>query len=748
VKGEEQLIPVKETHEHLGTKALLQALQRFRDALHRRASTAPDITTRADVQAHVGRLEVKLIDLLQQQDQQDAQLPVNSAEVPCPYCDAVFDTENAMRIHAQLAHKDLPPRVASTPTQFVPRLHACGGLPPCRLFLRTFYRWQYLKEHIESGACDKLGGESLTKHPVKADSQAIAVQPSRDDNPPDTATGVSQNVPLCERLHFARQRHDWEALLRDPFMSLRLRAYMTKPLLSALALSNILFGTISALGASARMTDPSQGLNPEADIFAFCNPTLLQSKPARSSPPQPRDKEIEESLEGSTESTQPPKRPRPEPNLLMASRQQSAFNPRRQQRPPKNNGLSAEARLMARMLLYHEDQLAAQRMDKDFVLFMRQDYASIIPNLHAISVEWHAKKEEGAEGLTSSLRTLLLACLVKELLARVQKLASTQEGQEKLQRTKWMDQDQQWTFLRWCHKTRKLVVDDNKPSLSHTELVRQLTFLLENLRGDIIHKFHSTKGLDKVEENASNLPSVTFLLGISLRGERAHEIHEVLCKLLGSSAWQLVGVSMKREGLQRAPAAKQLAKMLFGKSFLGTWQGRRLVDNAEMQRTVHNPTSLCIGLGAPPRHNPDVQTLIDHWYAQDFRQALMQLSPWLFLQLPRFRHQADRIVKAKQCHYYVVTPGQRGYLALDDDKKYMDLHGEEWIASQIYLLEVQLRQMCQDMGILQQRHNNLHYQISLLMRNQRHLAQQLMSKSSPNKYRPTPQLIDLHELDD
>ena len=80
--------------------------------------------------------------------------------------------------------------------------------------------------------------------------------------------------------------------------------------------------------------------------------------------------------------------------------------------------------------------------------------------------------------------------------------------------------------------------------------------------------------------------------------------------------------------------------------------------------------------------------------------------------------------------------------------RYVDLHGEEWIASQIYLLEVHLRQMVQDMGILQQRHNTLHYQISLLMRNQRHLAQQLASKSSPNKFRQTPQLIDLNELDD
>ena len=119
---------------------------------------------------------------------------------------------------------------------------------------------------------------------------------------------------------------------------------------------------------------------------------------------------------------------------------------------------------MARLMLQHEDQLAAQRMDKDFVLFMRQDHATVIPNLHAISMEWHAKKDEGHEGLTSSLRTLLLACLIKELLARIQKLSSTPEGQTKLQAVNWLDADLGWTFLKWCHKTKKLKVDPVVPA--------------------------------------------------------------------------------------------------------------------------------------------------------------------------------------------------------------------------------------------------------------------------------------------
>ncbi|CAE7683045.1 Pol, partial [Symbiodinium necroappetens] len=792
-------------------QALLQALQRFRAALQRRTSSVPDITTRADVHIYVARLEANLSALLQQQEMQDAQLPVDSMDIPCPYCDEVFSTENAMRIHSQLAHQDLPPRAASSPTQFVPRLHACGG-PQCRLCLRTFYKWQNLKEHIESGACDKLGGESLTKHPVKVDAQAVAVQPSRESNPPDSATGVSQNVPLFERVRFAQQRHDWESLLRDPSLHSDLQSHCT---LCHMWIAS--FRHVKQHICKVQMTDPSQGLNPEADIFAFCSPTLLQSKQTRTQQLR-KEQEAEVDSGEPKESTQPPKRPRPEPNPLIASRQSAASNPRRQQRPPKGQSLSAEARLMAKLLIYHEDQLAAQRMDKDFVLFMRQDYASIIPNLHAISVEWHAKKEEGVEGLTSSLRTLLLACLVKEMLARVQKMASTQEGQEKLQRTKWMDLDQQWTFLRWCHKTKKLVVDDNKPSLSHTELVRQLTFLLENLRGDVIHKFHSTKGLDQVEENASNLPSVTFLLGTGRTSSRDARGSVQAAGLFGLAAdrsineagrpsastsgqaigqdalrqvsdeaiavqqlpgaiphvhrdaWHIPNFSLLNSGnhcyaisfmysldiamhrahqSEHSPAVLQclqgyhrvkvfhhlgflalgwqeperqhdvtefidfLHPKLFPRSFLGAWQGRSLDDDAVMQRTEDNPSSLCIGLGALPKHSPDVQSLINR-YAQEFRQALMQKAPWLFLQLPRFRHQAGRIAKAKQCyalpvtvkvpifrdnhtmavqwqpysvvalichrgatpssgHYYVVTPGQRGYLALDDDKKPADV---------------------------------------------------------------------------
>ena len=148
---------------------------------------------------------------------------------------------------------------------------------------------------------------------------------------------------------------------------------------------------------------------------------------------------------------------------------------------------------------------------------------------------------------------------------------------------------------------------------------------------------------------------------------------------------------------------------LMPRSLQGSWQGRRVLDGS-MQITEETPLTQCIGLGAPPKHSPILQHLINHWCAQEYRQALVHTAPWLFLELPRFRHHQNNITKAKQSyalpaslqvpvfcasaamevqwqtyqvaavichkgstpssgHYYVVTKSEGGYLALDDDKK-------------------------------------------------------------------------------
>ena len=122
----------------------------------------------------------------------------------------------------------------------------------------------------------------------------------------------------------------------------------------------------------------------------------------------------------------------------------------------------------------------------------------------------------------------------------------------------------EWTFLRFCHKSRKLIRDQGRECMSHQEIVRQVSFLLEHMRGEIVQKFNSTQSLKSLEATAGVKPQATFILEISLRGEQANEMHQILCTLIGSSMWQLVGISLKRGTLKRSPLADQLAQLVYG----------------------------------------------------------------------------------------------------------------------------------------------------------------------------------------
>ncbi|CAE7784182.1 unnamed protein product, partial [Symbiodinium sp. KB8] len=296
------------------------------------------------------------------------------------------------------------------------------------------------------------------------------------------------------------------------------------------------------------------GLNPEADIFAFCHPSLLTSTAA---PP-----------EGTLakQKDQPNKRQRQDQEATAREETTTARQGKGRGKHGKHdNHLSESLRLLARLLIQHEDQLAALRVDKAFVLFARQDQFSIIPAMYAISQEWHSKREADPDTVQSPLRTLLLACLIKELMQRVQKMVATSEGQDKLKAAGWLSPTGEWHFMKYCHKTKKLIPNKEKASMDHSEVIRLLTFLLTAMQGDIIHKFCSTRPLKQLEPTEDHKPQAVFLLEVGLRGEKSWEVHEAFCTLSGLAAWQLIGLSVKRETLQRTAVAKKVANLLHGR---------------------------------------------------------------------------------------------------------------------------------------------------------------------------------------
>ena len=314
-------------------------------------------------------------------------------------------------------------------------------------------------------------------------------------------------------------------------------------------LCNVLFSCKSVLPKSIinvrSMPESLSGLNPEADIFNFCHPSLLSGTVAASNSPAQKE--------------QPNKRPRQE---VTRSQPGASTNPKGSDRG--RHSLSDDLRLLARLLIQHEDQLAALRVDKAFVLFARQDTYSIIPATFAISQEWHRKREESPDISQSPLRTLLLACLIRELIQRIQKMVATPEGLDKLKAAHWVNHDGAWNFMKFCHKSKKLIHNPDRAAMDHSEVIRLLTFLLTAMQGDIIHKFCSTRPLKQLEATETHKPQAVFLMEVGLRGEKAWEVH-AFCSLANLSAWQFIGISLKRETLQRTTVAKTVARLLGGR---------------------------------------------------------------------------------------------------------------------------------------------------------------------------------------
>ncbi|CAE7945218.1 hypothetical protein AK812_SmicGene22998 [Symbiodinium microadriaticum] len=281
--------------------------------------------------------------------------------------------------------------------------------------------------------------------------------------------------------------------------------------------------------------------NPEADIFRYCFPS--------GAPPQ----------EGPSTHQQlrTPKRHRPEygpPLRGYPSRHQPSYTA-----PPLDN---EHLRLVSKILLQHEDSIQQIRQDRAFVMFMQEDQRSLLPAMMAMAKEWNLKKDKGDPSLVSPLRTVLMANVIKEILQRMQTVVATEEGRKALKQAQWLTDDGAWVYQKWCHKSRRLILDASRPALQHEEAVRLLNMLHSQMKGEIVQTFKSRQHLRKLEEQGAT--SAAFKLEISLRGQEATEVHEALVRFINNSVTGLVGMSLKRELPNRGPMSKQLAQLVYG----------------------------------------------------------------------------------------------------------------------------------------------------------------------------------------
>ena len=273
----------------------------------------------------------------------------------------------------------------------------------------------------------------------------------------------------------------------------------------------------------------------ESEIFAHCMPSgQLGAKPAVST-------------------EQPQKRPRPEHTGRSQGRRrpfgpQGGSNTYQAQAP-----MDPTLRLMSKLILKHEATLPGVRF--------RQDEHSLLPNLMQVSKEWHDKRAAGDMSLTSPLKTVLMGCLLQELLARLQRVASTEQGQDSLRKAKWINESGSWNYLKWSQRERRLILDENREPLSHAEATRTLSTLHTQMSGAIIQHFQSTQPLWRLSEQGHQ--QATFELEIALRGAAAEETWTLFRSLCGSAVTNLAGFSMKVDDQPRQHLAKELANLTY-----------------------------------------------------------------------------------------------------------------------------------------------------------------------------------------
>eukprot|EP00439_Symbiodinium_sp_Y106_P077496 s968_g16.t1 len=545
----------------------------------RQAPDGPDIISNDQVHARLQLLLETLRQLILQAptDTEPTEQPV--AGHACPHCDSILVSAHALSIHLALHHQDQP-KPARQAHVFRAEAHSIGGMPTCKLCLRNFVKWRQLRLHIEKGSCPHLGGSSFLLSPMAPDNHLLRrLEPELPETSQQAPTAEPpQNfpdaLPLVLDPAFHAKFDTWDRLLAHPQTKARLkhhcvicnmwimdyrhiRQHYNKAhhphhptvLKEALALSYSYKSHLTrghtcrwcghSVGAPGRHSTQCVVLNQLAIAVCYCRQQLHVTQDVAGSTGSGHLPALHAVREGTAVAVTPKEEDTRSPAPFPNKRQRPSWPTSRRMGngPPMYTAHHMSppslqdpmVHTMGKLLLKHEEFLSFLRKDMAYVLFFRQDQ---LPNLMEVS---KANKEKTAAGSTevhSPLRTLLLNCLLKELLQRTQKVAATAEGRSSLQQPQWMNSGGHWNYMRWNSQQRCLVPDTRREPLTH----------------------------ENAEEGHQQ---ATFSLVISLRHPAAADVYSSFGILQGNALTSLVGMSMKKDDLPQQHLAKLLNQEVY-----------------------------------------------------------------------------------------------------------------------------------------------------------------------------------------
>ncbi|CAE7349913.1 unnamed protein product [Symbiodinium sp. KB8] len=225
----------------------------------------------------------------------------------------------------------------------------------------------------------------------------------------------------------------------------------------------------------------------------------------------------------------------------------------RQNLPNKEQAL---IKAMGRLILRQETSIQVLKQNSAWDLYLQPGPQGPIPMLFKASTTY--REESKNKRMDLPLRAQLLSTLFQTVLQCIQAVGTHPEQTKAVQAKGWMNQEGKWTYQRWDPSIQALIVDESRLPMEHQELVGLLGALATAVRAkDVIHRFNATHPITPDQKGTSR-----FLLEVGLRAQGVAEVWLGLEKLQNLAALQVVGMQLRRDGLQRCNLAADIQKML------------------------------------------------------------------------------------------------------------------------------------------------------------------------------------------
>ena len=227
-------------------------------------------------------------------------------------------------------------------------------------------------------------------------------------------------------------------------------------------------------------------------------------------------------------------------------------------------------RVIAQLLLRHEDAISILRADKGMLFFLKTGgQESFLPTLFNLSQAWNKEREKPIaqrQEPLSPLRIVLVKAFLSEMAARITKVTEDPEVRKKVIAAGWAtqeaDQTLSWHFQMYDAEKKQEHVDQGKPPLPHARIMQLLEGVAESLRPEVVQRFHATRP----QAESYQGPVVVFMMEVAHRGEYAKVLYRNMADLAHNMVWNLMASRMRLETIGRSPLANRIAQLLADQS--------------------------------------------------------------------------------------------------------------------------------------------------------------------------------------